>query len=75
MLVSDELLQFWVGNELLKTVAWTSTGEMRKNRAGGTAKRTRMGSDCDTSTGGLTSQISRTLHRLFEIQYGARVFA
>jgi hypothetical protein len=26
---SDKLLQFWVGNELLKTVARTSTGEIR----------------------------------------------
>jgi transposase InsO family protein len=52
VLVSDQLLQFWVGNELLKTVARTSAGEIRKKRAGGTAKRTRAGSEWDTSTGG-----------------------
>jgi transposase InsO family protein len=50
VLVSDKLLQFWVGNELLKTVARTSTGEIRKKRAGGTAKRTQ-GPKWDTSTG------------------------
>jgi transposase InsO family protein len=31
--VTDELLQFWVGEELLKTVQRTSTGEVRKKRA------------------------------------------
>jgi transposase InsO family protein len=40
VLVTDSLLQFWVGNELLKTVARTNTGEIRKKRAGGTARRT-----------------------------------
>jgi transposase InsO family protein len=40
VLVSDKLLQFWVGNELLKTVARTTTGEIRKKHAGGTARRT-----------------------------------
>ena len=40
VLICPTLLQFWVGNELLKTVARTSTGEIRKKRAGGTAKRT-----------------------------------
>jgi hypothetical protein len=54
VLVSDKLLQFWVGNELLKTVARTSTGEIRKKRAQGTATRTQMGAKWDTSTGGLT---------------------
>jgi hypothetical protein len=39
VLVTDHVLQFWVGNELLKTVARTSTGEIRKKRAGGTARR------------------------------------
>jgi transposase InsO family protein len=33
VLVTDTLLQFWVGNELLKTVARTSSGEVRKKRA------------------------------------------
>ena len=33
VLVSDDLLQFWVGDELLKTVARTSGGEVRKKRA------------------------------------------
>jgi hypothetical protein len=54
VLVSDKLLQFWVGNELLKTVARTSTGEIRTKRAQGTATRTRMASKCDTSTGAHT---------------------
>lgn len=31
--VSQELLQFWVGNELCKTVARSSRGEVRKKRA------------------------------------------
>jgi transposase InsO family protein len=31
--VSDQLLQFWIGNELCKTVARTSRGEVRKKRA------------------------------------------
>ena len=39
VLVTDTLLQFWVGNELLKTVARTTTGDIRKKRAGGTARR------------------------------------
>ena len=39
VLVTEEVLQFWVGNELLKTVARTSTGEIRKKRANGTAPR------------------------------------
>jgi transposase InsO family protein len=33
VLVTDSLLQFWVGNELLKTVARASAGEVRKKRA------------------------------------------
>ena len=33
VLVTDQLLQFWIGNELLKTVARTSRGEVRKKRA------------------------------------------
>jgi hypothetical protein len=39
VLVSDGLLQFWVGNELLKTVARSSAGEIRKKHAEGTAPR------------------------------------
>ena len=31
--VTDDLLQFWVADELLKTVQRTSTGEVRKKRA------------------------------------------
>jgi transposase InsO family protein len=31
--VSDQLLQFWIGNELCKTVARDSRGEVRKKRA------------------------------------------
>lgn len=37
VLVTDGLLQFWVGNELLKTVARASRGEIRKKHAQGTA--------------------------------------
>ena len=40
VLVADNLLQFWVGNDLIKTVARTTTGEIRKKRAAGTATRT-----------------------------------
>jgi hypothetical protein len=31
--VTDQLLQFWIGNELCKTAARTSRGEVRKKRA------------------------------------------
>ena len=41
VLVSDKLLQFWVGNELLKTVARTGSGEIRKKHAAGTSPRPR----------------------------------
>jgi hypothetical protein len=39
VLVSDTLLQFWVGSELLKTVARSSRGEIRNKNALGTALR------------------------------------
>ena len=39
VLVTDGLLQFWVGSELLKTVARTSKGQVRKLHAEGTAAR------------------------------------
>ena len=35
------LLQFWVGNELVKTVVRTSKGNVRKLHADGTAPRRR----------------------------------
>lgn len=38
-LVTAGLLQFWVGNELLKTVVRTSKGDVRKLHADGTAAR------------------------------------
>jgi len=41
VLVTDGLLQFWVGDELLKTVARTSKGAVRKLHADGTAPRRR----------------------------------
>ena len=41
VLVTDGLLQFWVGNELLKTVARTRSGTVRKLHADGTAPRRR----------------------------------
>jgi transposase InsO family protein len=37
VLVTDGTLQFWVGNELLKTVARETQGEIRKKHADGTA--------------------------------------
>jgi transposase InsO family protein len=39
VLVTDGLLQFWVGSELLKTVARTSKGPVRKLHADGTVTR------------------------------------
>jgi transposase InsO family protein len=39
VLVTEELLQFWVGPELLKTVARARTGQVRKKHAAGTGKR------------------------------------
>ena len=39
VLVTDGLFQFWVGNELLKTVARSRTGEIRKKHAEGTTSR------------------------------------
>jgi len=41
VLVTEGLLQFWVGEELLKTVARTSKGAVRKLHADGTAPRRR----------------------------------
>jgi len=41
VLVSEGLLQFWVGSELLRTVARTSQGAVRKLHADGTAPRRR----------------------------------
>ncbi len=41
VLVTDGLLQFLVGNELLKTVARTRNGTVRKLHADGTAPRRR----------------------------------
>src|SRR6202521_2815810 len=38
-MVTDGLLQFWVGSELLKTVVRTSKGDIRKLHADGTAVR------------------------------------
>src|SRR5512145_904009 len=39
VLVTPELLQFWIEDELLKTVKRRSTGEVRKKYAAGTGKR------------------------------------
>jgi transposase InsO family protein len=39
VLATDQLLQFWIGPELVKTVARTGTGELRKKRAAGTGPR------------------------------------
>jgi len=39
VLVTPNLLQFWIGNELVKTVPRTRNGEIRKKHAAGTAPR------------------------------------
>jgi transposase InsO family protein len=39
VLVTDQLLQFWIGDELLKTVERASSGEVRKKNASGTSSR------------------------------------
>lgn len=39
VLVTDELLQFWIGSELLKTVLRTSSSPVRKKNAAGTGRR------------------------------------
>jgi hypothetical protein len=31
VLVTDQLLQFWIGSELMKTVTRNGSGEVRKN--------------------------------------------
>jgi len=41
VLVTDRMLQFWVGSELLKTAARTGNGAVRKLHADGTAPRRR----------------------------------
>jgi transposase InsO family protein len=39
VLVTDQLLQFWIGDELMKTVARTGSGEVRKKHAQGSRPR------------------------------------
>ena len=39
VLVTNELLQFWIGNQLVKTAARTSSGPIRKKNAAGTRPR------------------------------------
>ncbi|MDP4511889.1 IS481 family transposase [Nonomuraea turcica] len=39
VLVTDQLLQLWIGEELLKTVARTSSGPIRKKNAEGSGRR------------------------------------
>lgn len=39
VLVTDQLLQFWIGDQLVKTVTRTSTGHIRKKNAAGTSPR------------------------------------
>ena len=38
-LVTDDLIQLWIGDELLKTVPHDRTGEVRKKHAAGTGPR------------------------------------
>lgn len=33
VMVTDQMLQFWIGEALMKTVTRTSTGQVRKKRA------------------------------------------
>ena len=40
VLVGESTLQFWVGTELLKTVARRGTGDVRKKHASGTRPHT-----------------------------------
>ncbi|SER33511.1 hypothetical protein SAMN05421756_11376, partial [Microlunatus flavus] len=42
VLVTDQVLQFWIGSELLKTVTRTSSGEVRKKHAAGSRPRPRV---------------------------------
>ncbi len=61
VLVTDALLQFWVGNELLKTVARTSTGEIRKKHASEfTAAGLTSHTECQGSTEHDPSSINRS---------------
>jgi Integrase core domain len=39
VLVTDQLLQFWIGEELMKTVTRTGSGEVRKKHAQGARPR------------------------------------
>ena len=39
VLATDTLLQFWIGDRLLKTVARTNAGPIRKKNAEGTGRR------------------------------------
>ena len=39
VLVTDQLLQFWIGPDLLKTAIRTGHGEVRKKNAEGTGRR------------------------------------
>jgi hypothetical protein len=39
VLVADQLLQFWIGEELMKTVTRTGAGEVRKKHAQGARPR------------------------------------
>ena len=39
VLVTPSLLQFWIGEQLMKTVARTSTGDIRKKHAAGSRRR------------------------------------
>jgi transposase InsO family protein len=42
VLVGDQLLQFWIGEELMKTVTRTSSGEVRKKHAQGSRPGTNL---------------------------------
>ncbi len=51
VLVTDQLMQFWIGAELLKTVTRTSSGEVRKKHAQGSSGP---GLTCDSECQGST---------------------
>ena len=58
--VSDQVLQVWDGNQLLKTVPRTSRGEVRKNEPRPRAPRSNLEPKCERTGGACKSSIHRT---------------
>jgi hypothetical protein len=57
--VDGELLQFWIGNDLVKTAARTSTGEVRTNEPCASATGPNQQHECQGSTETDPSTINR----------------